>query len=167
MSFTRVIWFFPFCFRSAGIGPRPIYPVIVFIHGESYEWNSGNGYDGSVLASYGQVIVVTLNYRLGILGEWMSLGRRMFGSHRICLLRNEGYTSCSSDSYFVDSSFDGDETVGCVKLPEGAREVHWMHSFTLNEWVQWPECLFLKALLINLILEKTTYEYHKKNKINR
>ena len=27
----------------------------VFIHGESYEWNSGNPYDGSVLASYGQV----------------------------------------------------------------------------------------------------------------
>ena len=27
----------------------------VFIHGESYEWNSGNPYDGSVLASYGRV----------------------------------------------------------------------------------------------------------------
>lgn len=53
---------------AAGIGPRPIYPVMVFIHGESYEWNSGNAYDGSILSSYGQVIVVTLNYRLGILG---------------------------------------------------------------------------------------------------
>jgi len=45
------------------------YPVMVFVHGESYEWNSGNPYDGSVLASYGQVLVVTINYRLGILGE--------------------------------------------------------------------------------------------------
>ena len=44
-------------------------PVIVFIHGESYEWNSGNPYDGSVLAAYGKVIVVTLNYRLGTLGK--------------------------------------------------------------------------------------------------
>ncbi|XP_049822578.1 neuroligin-4, Y-linked [Aethina tumida] len=44
------------------------YPVIVFIHGESYEWNSGNPYDGTVLASYGGVVVVTVNYRLGILG---------------------------------------------------------------------------------------------------
>uniref|UniRef100_A0A8D9E0V9 Neuroligin-4, Y-linked n=1 Tax=Cacopsylla melanoneura TaxID=428564 RepID=A0A8D9E0V9_9HEMI len=44
------------------------YPVMVFIHGESYEWNSGNPYDGSVLASYGGVVVVTVNYRLGILG---------------------------------------------------------------------------------------------------
>lgn len=54
---------------TAGIGPRPIYPVMVFIHGESYEWNSGNAYDGSILSSYGQIIVVTLNYRLGILGK--------------------------------------------------------------------------------------------------
>ncbi|XP_057664860.1 neuroligin-4, X-linked-like [Diorhabda carinulata] len=44
------------------------YPVMVYIHGESFEWNSGNPYDGSVLAAYGNVIVVTLNFRLGILG---------------------------------------------------------------------------------------------------
>lgn len=44
------------------------YPVIVFLH-ESFEWNSGNPYDGSILASYGQVIVITLNYRLGALGK--------------------------------------------------------------------------------------------------
>lgn len=45
-------------------------PVIVFLHGESFEWNSGNPYDGTVLASYGDVVVVTLNYRLGILGTY-------------------------------------------------------------------------------------------------
>ncbi|XP_067638497.1 uncharacterized protein Nlg1 [Eurosta solidaginis] len=43
-------------------------PVMVYVHGESFEWNSGNPYDGSVLASYGQVIVVTINYRLGVMG---------------------------------------------------------------------------------------------------
>ncbi|XP_063224778.1 neuroligin-2-like [Bacillus rossius redtenbacheri] len=48
--------------------PPPKYPVLVFIHGESYEWNSGNPYDGSVLASYGRLVVVTVNYRLGVLG---------------------------------------------------------------------------------------------------
>lgn len=42
---------------------------MVFVHGESYEWNSGNPYDGSILASYGQILVVTINYRLGILGK--------------------------------------------------------------------------------------------------
>ena len=45
------------------------FPVIVFIHGESYEWNSGNPYDGSILSSYGDVVVVTINFRLGVLGK--------------------------------------------------------------------------------------------------
>ncbi|XP_045611935.1 neuroligin-4, X-linked [Procambarus clarkii] len=44
------------------------YPVMVYIHGENFSWGSGNLYDGSVLAAYGQVTVVTLNYRLGPLG---------------------------------------------------------------------------------------------------
>nr|NP_001246966.1 neuroligin 1, isoform E [Drosophila melanogaster]NP_731172.2 neuroligin 1, isoform D [Drosophila melanogaster]AAF53998.3 neuroligin 1, isoform D [Drosophila melanogaster]ABC86275.1 RE29404p [Drosophila melanogaster]AFH06285.1 neuroligin 1, isoform E [Drosophila melanogaster] len=44
------------------------YAVLVYLHGESFEWNSGNPYDGSVLSSYGEVIVVTVNYRLGVLG---------------------------------------------------------------------------------------------------
>jgi len=43
-------------------------PVVMFIHGETYEIGTGNAYDGSVLASFGQVIVITLNYRLGVLG---------------------------------------------------------------------------------------------------
>ena len=30
---------------------------------------SGNMFDGSILASYGNVIVITLNYRLGVLGK--------------------------------------------------------------------------------------------------
>lgn len=51
--------------------------MIVFIHGESFEWNSGNAYDGSVLASYGQVIVVTLNYRLGVLGKFCPNGKNI------------------------------------------------------------------------------------------
>lgn len=43
--------------------------TIVYVHGESYEWNSGNPYDGSILAAHGNVIVVTINFRLGILGK--------------------------------------------------------------------------------------------------
>ncbi|XP_063241609.1 neuroligin-2-like [Bacillus rossius redtenbacheri] len=49
-------------------GSQTLYPVVVYIHGESYEWNSGNPYDGSVLAGYGHLVVVTVNYRLGVLG---------------------------------------------------------------------------------------------------
>ncbi|RWS29229.1 neuroligin-2-like protein, partial [Leptotrombidium deliense] len=42
---------------------------MMFIHGESYFWGTGNAYDGTVLASYGDVVVITLNYRLGIFGK--------------------------------------------------------------------------------------------------
>ncbi|XP_026634301.1 neuroligin-4, X-linked [Microtus ochrogaster] len=49
--------------------PRdPGKPVMVYIHGGSYMDGSGNLVDGGVLASYGDVIVVTVNYRLGVLG---------------------------------------------------------------------------------------------------
>lgn len=47
--------------------PIPV-PCIVYVHGESFEWNSGNPYDGTVLASSARVIVVTINFRLGVLG---------------------------------------------------------------------------------------------------
>ncbi|EPY74804.1 hypothetical protein CB1_001890001 [Camelus ferus] len=42
-------------------------PVMVYIHGGSYMEGTGNMIDGSILASYGNVIVITMNYRLGIL----------------------------------------------------------------------------------------------------
>lgn len=42
---------------------------MVYIHGGSYMEGTGNMMDGSVLASYGNVVVVTLNYRIGILGD--------------------------------------------------------------------------------------------------
>ena len=45
--------------------------MLVFVHGESYEWSSGNPYDGTVLASHAGLVVVTINYRLGILGMYI------------------------------------------------------------------------------------------------
>ncbi|XP_043251310.1 neuroligin-4, X-linked-like [Colletes gigas] len=53
---------------SGSRGEAAPYAVMVYVHGESFEWGTGNVYDGSVLASAGHVIVITLNYRLGILG---------------------------------------------------------------------------------------------------
>lgn len=43
---------------------------MLFLHGGSYMEGSGNMFDGSVLAAYGNVIVVTMNYRLGVLGKF-------------------------------------------------------------------------------------------------
>jgi para-nitrobenzyl esterase len=45
-------------------------PVMVWIHGGSFVWGSGSGglYRGGTLAREGDVVVVTINYRLGLLG---------------------------------------------------------------------------------------------------
>ncbi len=45
-------------------------PVMVWIHGGSFVWGSGSGglYRGGTLARDGDVVVVTVNYRLGLLG---------------------------------------------------------------------------------------------------
>ena len=42
----------------------------MLFHGGSFYAGSGseNSYDGNTLSSYGDVIVVTTNYRLGVLG---------------------------------------------------------------------------------------------------
>tara|TARA_R110002124_G_scaffold102957_2_gene251425 strand:+ start:24946 stop:26400 length:1455 start_codon:yes stop_codon:yes gene_type:complete len=43
-------------------------PVLFWIHGGAFILGSANLYDGSHLADQGDVVVVTINYRLGVLG---------------------------------------------------------------------------------------------------
>ena len=43
-------------------------PVLFWIHGGAFTQGSGNEYYGGVLARQGDVVVVTINYRLGLLG---------------------------------------------------------------------------------------------------
>jgi len=57
------------CRAVAGNSSSVPHPVVVFVHGESYDMGTGNAYDGSVLAARGGVVVVTINYRLGVLGQ--------------------------------------------------------------------------------------------------
>lgn len=64
---------------SAEGGSRP---VLFWIHGGAFINGSANDYDGSVLAAQGDVVVVTINYRLGLLGflDLSSLGTEFEGS---------------------------------------------------------------------------------------
>ncbi len=57
-------------------------PVLFWIHGGAFINGSANDYDGSVLATQGDVVVVTINYRLGLLGflDLSSLGAEFAGS---------------------------------------------------------------------------------------
>ncbi|XP_004563502.3 cocaine esterase-like [Maylandia zebra] len=44
------------------------FPVMVSIHGGGFTLGSASTYDGSALAAYQEVVVVLIQYRLGILG---------------------------------------------------------------------------------------------------
>jgi para-nitrobenzyl esterase len=52
-------------------GTRRLRPVMVWIHGGGNTVGSADPYDGSTLATEENVVVVTLNYRLGIFG-WLA-----------------------------------------------------------------------------------------------
>lgn len=52
---------------AAAIDGRPR-PVLVWVHGGAYTSGSGALYDGGPLAEEGDVVVVTVNYRLGVFG---------------------------------------------------------------------------------------------------
>ncbi|XP_076280618.1 neuroligin-1 [Lasioglossum baleicum] len=43
-------------------------PALLLIHGDSYSWGAGNAFEGTALAAYGRLIVVSINFRLGVLG---------------------------------------------------------------------------------------------------
>ena len=57
-------------------------PVMFWIHGGGFTQGTANGYDGSMLASQGDVVVVAINYRLGLLGflDLSALGEDYAGS---------------------------------------------------------------------------------------
>ncbi len=52
---------------SAGPGGDPR-PVLFWIHGGAFETGAGSLYSGAELAELGDIVVVTINYRLGALG---------------------------------------------------------------------------------------------------
>lgn len=47
------------------------YPVMMYIHGGNFEHGSGNVFPGHALAESQKVVVVTFNYRLGLLGMYL------------------------------------------------------------------------------------------------
>ncbi|GLG92727.1 Uncharacterized protein GBIM_00333 [Gryllus bimaculatus] len=80
-------------------------PVLVFVHGESYEWNAGNPYDGSVLASYASLVVVTINYRLGILGRTAVTAYATDSSYkRVPLKKNLEQTTNEPNEGFLNAN---------------------------------------------------------------
>ena len=62
-----------YCVDVADVNDTSLFPVVLFVHADSYDVGTGNAYDGSVLAAFGHLVVVTFNFRLGALGMQTSL----------------------------------------------------------------------------------------------
>lgn len=76
---------------TPGINDGKKRPVMVWLHGGGYEAGSGQelpGYDGANLARKGDVVVVTLNHRLNVLGflDLSAFGKKYAASGNVGLL---------------------------------------------------------------------------------
>lgn len=55
-------------FVPASVKPNDKMAVMVWIHGGAFAYGTASHYPAGVLATFNDVIVVSINYRLGILG---------------------------------------------------------------------------------------------------
>ncbi|MGH2586914.1 MAG: carboxylesterase/lipase family protein, partial [Dehalococcoidia bacterium] len=119
-------------------------PVMVWIHGGAFVGGSGSTpwYDGTAFASRGDVVVVTLNYRLGALGflHLADLGGDAFaGSGNVGILDQVAALRWVRESI---AAFGGDpENVTVFGQSAGARSIATMMSMPN------PRGLFDKAIL--------------------
>uniref|UniRef100_A0A8C9Q9Q9 Carboxylic ester hydrolase n=1 Tax=Spermophilus dauricus TaxID=99837 RepID=A0A8C9Q9Q9_SPEDA len=88
-------------------------PVMVWIHGGSLIVGSATSQDGSALAAYGDVVVVTVQYRLGLLGFFSTGDKHVPG--------NQGFLDVVAALHWVQENitpFGGD--VNCVTIFGGS-----------------------------------------------
>lgn len=57
--------------------------VMVWIHGGRFAFGTSSRYPGGVLAAFNDVIIVSINYRLGILGFFNVPGTEVQGNYGI------------------------------------------------------------------------------------
>jgi para-nitrobenzyl esterase len=118
---------------GAGAAPEAPRPVMVWIHGGAFTIGSGCLFDAAELARRGDVVVVTVNYRLGALGFCYldHLDARFDGSGNAALLDQiaalrwvrEHVAAFGGDpgnvTIFGESA--GGHSVGCLLTASGAR----------------------------------------------
>lgn len=68
-------------FVPSTVKPDDKLAVMVWIHGGAFTFGSANIFHGGILATFNDVIVVTLNYRLGVLGFFNVPGTDIKGNY--------------------------------------------------------------------------------------
>lgn len=115
------------CVCVPDIRDRRKKPVMLFIHGGSFMEGSGNMFDGGVLAAYGNVIVVTMNYRLGVLGK--------FGARALftCAIRHHVSHNSRTKLLLVHICVSLSEVVSSKLIPQGTWISHSPHPHRWGE----------------------------------
>ncbi|XP_023324105.1 neuroligin-4, X-linked [Eurytemora carolleeae] len=112
---------------SGGAGSR--LPVVLLIHGDSYAWGSGNIYDGSALAAFGNILVVTINYRLGVLG-FLNVNSMKNGGSTTGVPSNLGILDQIAAMHWIQENiedFGGDkDNVTVIGHGRGAASLHFL-----------------------------------------
>ena len=68
-------------FAPSTIKPNDRMAVMVWIHGGGFVYGTSAVYPGGVLATFNDVIVVSINYRLGVLGFFNIPGTNYKGNY--------------------------------------------------------------------------------------
>lgn len=68
-------------FKPSQASPEKPLPVLVWIHGGGFYSGSANEFNGTALSAYMDVIVITINYRLGVLGFLNIPGSELKGNY--------------------------------------------------------------------------------------
>lgn len=92
-NLLKVIIFLPFVERNiedclflnvfvpSTIKPDDKKAVMVWIHGGAFSYGAASDYHAGILATFNDAIVVTINYRLGVLGFFNVPGTNVKGNY--------------------------------------------------------------------------------------
>ena len=94
----------------AGTTAESPLPALLLIHGDSYSWGAGNSFDGTALAAHGRLIVVSINFRLGVLGklrQYLFIETDYINNFLLSLGTSVRYYALQTDicGYFIRSRF--------------------------------------------------------------
>ena len=82
--------------------------VMVWIHGGAFSWGTSTFYPSDILAAFNDVIVVTINYRLGVLGFFNVPGTDVKGNYGMLDQVNYRlYFYCDHSSFFFPLVLSG------------------------------------------------------------
>ena len=71
----------PYIPSNPSESPERLKPVFFYIHGGAYTSGAGSQYDGGNMASRGDIVVVTINYRLSTLGFFAHPALNLTGNY--------------------------------------------------------------------------------------